>query len=323
MFFKVLSIYLIPFSLCYLAVIYLKRCFVRIRRLEVPVISVGNITAGGTGKTSLVMYIADFYQRYRKHIVVASSGNKKGQINSSMEDEAIMLKQNIPGITITGKKIEEIYKELSGNKKDIVILDDGFHCHHIYKDMDILVIDATNPFDNNFLIPAGLLREPKRELKRADVFIISHSSMVDTMRCKNLIRYLKRYRKPVFTMDYKIDSIQNNINGHLPLSSLKGKVLLAFTGTGNPFSFFSLLSTVSPLKIYGVIYPDHFHYQTQDIKELEDTFLKKGAEYLITTEKDYVKLSEYRWKVPVFFLKIKPILNNREEFDILLYNTVE
>ncbi|MCM8762071.1 MAG: tetraacyldisaccharide 4'-kinase [Candidatus Omnitrophica bacterium] len=304
----------------------MKRCLTRQRKLDISVISVGNITAGGTGKTPLVMYIASFYQRYGKHIIVASSGAIKGRrmyLNTELGDEAVMVKKNFPDITITGKIIEEITRGMKGDRKDVIILDDGFHCHNIYKDMEVLVIDMAKPFDNNMLLPSGLLREPKRELKRADVFILSHPYMVDGIMYKNLIDYLLRFKKPIFIMDYEIESVRSN-EGDISPDFIKNRVVIAFTGTGNPFNFFSLLSTLSPSKVYGIIYPDHFHYQKQDIRELESTFLKKGAEYLITTEKDYVKLIKHDWKVPLFYLKIKPSLKsvNVTEFDTLLFNII-
>jgi len=327
LFFKVLSVYLLPFSLFYLAVIYLKKCLVRKRKLEVPVISVGNITTGGTGKTSLVMYIATFYQRYGRRIIIASSGAVKYRrrcFKTELEDEPLMVKKNFPEVATTGKSIKEIRRELTGDKKDIVVIDDGFHCHHIDKDMDILVIDMANPFDNNLLLPSGCLREPKSELERADIFILSHPYMVRTEEQKLLIHYLESFAKPIFIMDYKVESIENNRERISP-EFIRGRNILAFTGTGNPFNFFSLLSTLSPSKVYGVIYPDHFHYQRQDIEELEDVFLEKGGEYLITTEKDYVKLSGYAWKVPIFYLRIKPDLKsiNGEGFDTLLYSIIK
>jgi len=326
LFFKIFSIYLLPFCLFYLAVIYIKKCLIRKKKLDVPVISVGNITAGGTGKTPLVVYIASFYKRYGRRIIIASSGglNKKGSLKIKPYDEAIMIKNNFREITITGKRVKDIDSKLTGNKKDIVLLDDGFHCHHIDKDMDILVIDMANPFDNNLLLPAGLLREPKSELKRADIFILSHPYMVGIEYQRLLIRYLESFKKPIFIMDYKIESVENNREKISP-EFIRGRNILAFAGTGNPFNFFSILFTLSPSKICGIIYPDHFPYQKQDVKELEDVFLKKGGEYLITTEKDYVKLSEYEWKVPIFYLRIKPVLKSikGESFDTLLLNIIE
>ncbi|MCM8830533.1 MAG: tetraacyldisaccharide 4'-kinase [Candidatus Omnitrophica bacterium] len=325
--FKIISVYLLPFCLFYLAIIYLKRCLISQRKLDIPVISIGNITAGGTGKTPLVMYIASLYQRYGMGIIIASSGAGKGRVrylNTEIEDEAVMIKNNFPNITITGKKIEEIIRGMNGDRKNVVIFDDGFHCHYIYKDIEVLVIDMANPFDNNMLLPSGLLRESKRELKRADVFILSHPYMVDKKEYQSLVNYLGYFKKPIFIMDYKIDALRNN-RGEISSEVIMNKVVIAFTGTGSPFNFFSLLSTLSPSKIYGIIYPDHFNYQKQDIKELESTFFKKDAEYLITTEKDYVKLIKYDWKTPLFYLKIKPVIKsiNEDEFDTLLFNALK
>lgn len=310
-----------------MAVIYLKKCFIRENKLSVPVISVGNITVGGTGKTPLVMYIAEFFQRQEKRVIVACSGGaerKKMAREIKLEDEALMVKKNFPKAILTAKKGGEIKKEICGDNKDVVILDDGFHCHCFYKDLNILLVDMTNPFDNNMVLPSGLLREPKRELQRADIFVLSHYNASDYLNYGRYTKYLQQFKKPIFTMEYKIESLRNN-GQEMPPSVVKNKVVLSFAGIGHPFNFFSLLSALSPSKIYGVIYPDHFCYKRQDVAELEDAFLEKKAEFLITTEKDYVKLKRYEWRVPVSYLRIKPMLKNinGDGFDTLLLDIVE
>ncbi|MDD3726542.1 MAG: tetraacyldisaccharide 4'-kinase, partial [Candidatus Ratteibacteria bacterium] len=212
----------------------------------------------------------------------------------------------------------------SNSNKDVVIIDDGFHCHHISKTLNIIVIDMANPFDNGLLLPAGLLREPLWELKRADVFILSHPYMVDRPTYQKLTGYLKKFQKPVFIMDYKIECLKDK-EKELATDFIKDKDILAFTGTGSPFNFFSLLATLSPKKIYGAVYPDHFHYQKEDIEELEDMCIKKNASCLITTEKDYIKTTMYECSIPMYYLKIRPVLKSTEgkEFDTLLTNVVK
>lgn len=324
---RILSIYLLPFTLFYLLAVYLKRIFTRKVKLRVPVISVGNITAGGTGKTPLVKYIAMFYQKKGKVPVISTSGSKRKRgklLKAHLWDEILMLKANIPGIKITGKKKEEIVSSLSGDMNEVVIIDDGFHCHYLWKNLDILVIDMERPFDNNLLLPAGLLREPCREIKRADVFILSHPYMVNTCKSQILIEYLKTFNKPVFIMDYKIEGLRDKENV-FSLDIIKDRNIIAFTGTGNPYSFFSLLSREIKGKIYGVVYPDHFEYRVEDIKELEDICRNRNIDILITTEKDYVKIKNYKVSVPLYYLKIYPVLKgiNGKDFDTFLLNVIK
>lgn len=329
LFYNILSIYLLPLTLFYAGAIYLRRLFVKKRRIVGSVVSVGNITIGGTGKTPLVIYISAFYRKAGKHVIVSSSGRKtkkKTWLKIKPYDEILMLKMKLPDITITGKQPGDIISCSHGNRENVVVIDDGFHCHNIHKNMDILLIDMANPFGNGLLLPSGFLREPRRELKHADVFVLSHPYMVDAEKQKRLISYLAKFKKPIFVMDYKIESLKDGKkNISIDINSVKGKDILAFAGVGSPFNFFLLLFTLSPSKIYGVIYPDHFQYRKEDIVELEDAYIRKDAFCLITTEKDYIKIKEYEWHVPLFYIEIKPVIKGigREDFDTLLSNIVE
>lgn len=296
--FKEISAYLLPLSFLYLLFIYLKKIFTHEKDYGFPVISIGNIVAGGTGKTPLLMEIVRVLNNAGKNVVVASSG---------FRDETFMVARNFPCVKfIRKRKLEfEGLKGFSG----VVVLDDGFHCRWIKKSLNILVIDASNPFDNGLLIPSGLLREPKRCLKEADIFIVTRTYMVHRSGLEKIYRYLEKFGKVIYVMDYEIDKLQGK-NMDMTTDVLSNSNIIAFTGIGSPMNFFALLSKMNPLKIIGIIYPDHFYYRKKDIDELCNFVLQgKRDYYLLTTEKDFVKL-EKEWPCgpPLFYARLKAVL---------------
>lgn len=315
LFFKVLSVYLLPFTIFYLLVILLKKSTVSPRRFPFSVVSVGNITAGGTGKTPLVMEIAKRLNTPKNKVAVGSS-----LVRSKTSDEIRMMERKLPGVVLTGKTIRDIEKLIG--KTDLLILDDGFHCRYIHKDVNLLVLDSSNPFDNHLLIPSGLLREPKGFMKQADAFILTHTYMLSMQDTKKLLSYLKTFNKPLFFMDYEIKGLKN-VYGEISPTVIRNKDLVAFAGIGNPMNFFYLLLGLEPKRMEGIIYPDHFHYRERDINEICYLYLKKKPDYIVTTEKDYVKIkSRHPEDLPLFYLEISPVIQNAEagkkDFDTLL-----
>ncbi len=316
MLFKILSAYLLPFALPYMLFIYVKKIFTRRRDYGFPVISVGNITSGGTGKTPLLMEIVRILHKHGKKVTVASRGFK---------DENMLLARNFPGLEFTSKNRQGLaaIKGFPG----IVVLDDGFHCRWVKKDLDILVIDASNPFDNNRPIPAGLLREPKYFMKQADIFVVTRTYMVSRTKLENLYSYIRQFNKPIYVMDYEVKKLQNKLRS-ISADVVLGSNVIAFTGIGNPMNFFALLARLKPSRIKGIIYPDHFHYSDKDVEEFCRFTMKERTDCIITTEKDFVKL-EKKWpcELPLFYLALKPVLKElsgkKTVFDTLLHSMIK
>ena len=282
-------------------------------RLKVPVVSVGNLVLGGTGKTPLVQYIARLLQQQGGKPAVLSRGYKgsaTGSINvvsnpdailleaSEAGDEPRLLAEKLPGIpVITGKK-----RFLTGRfaidsfGADILILDDGFQHLALQRDLDLVLFNASKGLGNGHVLPGGELRESLSGLKRADAFIISN---VDTPQKDNVpefISFLKaRFPEiPLFTSSYqpenvllRIDNAKNATISH----EVAGKIpLYGFCGIAVPASFKMTLEK-NGMKLKGFQnFPDHHDYSTSDIRSLLDDARTSGAEGLITTEKDWVKL---------------------------------
>jgi len=304
-FFTALSAYLLPFTALYLIFIYLKKIFTRGRDYGFPVISVGNIVSGGTGKTPLVMEIVRELHGREKMVAVASSG---------FRDETIMLGKNFPRLEFTRKSRQGLaaLKGFPGT----VVLDDGFHCRWVKKDLNIVVIDASNPFDNGLPLPSGFLREPKHFIEQADLFVVTRTYMVSRMELKALHLDLRQFGRPVYVMEYEIESLRGK-HRDITTDIIPGSHVIAFAGIGSPINFFALLATLNPSKISGVIYPDHFYYREKDVDELCRLSLKERTDCVITTEKDFVKL-ENKWprELPLFYLAFKSVLKNMDGTEI-------
>lgn len=297
----------------YLLIIEIKKFLSFPYKFKFPVISVGNITTGGTGKTTLIKVLIEKYLSLNKKIVIVTS-------KAVQRDEAIMLQKNFPNIFIIKSKNEfEIAEFTEKINPDIAIIDDGFHCCNIKKNLEILVIDSCSPFDNQLVIPSGFLREPLRNIKRADIFFINNTSMINLKKRIKIENKIKKFKKPIFYMDYKIKKILNLNKETIPVEQLKNKKIVAFSGIGNPFGFFFLLLNTFPKKIYGIIFPDHFSYTYFDLQEIKNIFLKHKSDFLITTEKDVVKIEKkYFQDIPFYFLEIEPIIENKGMFDKIL-----
>lgn len=291
--------------------------------LPVPVISVGNITVGGTGKTPLVEYIArHFVERGKKPLILSRGYGGWGGPN----DEAAVLDENLPGVphVQAQNRVLAGLRAVREHNPACIVLDDGFQYRRLKRDLDIVVIDARNPFGYNQILPRGLLREPVQALARADVVVISkidESRNTTLLEVRNILeKYVKGER--IFSArhcpvrSYVIDSKKKREVG---LSALKAKKVIAFCGIGSPESFRRSVESVG-CEVAGFrSFPDHYAYGKEAIEELREAAEKCGAEILITTQKDAVKLADADFGRELWVLKIAfEFVEKRAEFDALL-----
>ncbi|MBU0502800.1 MAG: tetraacyldisaccharide 4'-kinase [Candidatus Omnitrophota bacterium] len=304
---------LIRFFLFILAIIYglIIRILVVLNSLRQTslgcrVISVGNITLGGTGKTCLVEFIARFFKSKGKKIAILTRGYKKlakGQaVNSqliassyaTMGDEPYMLskKLNIPVIvgpdrTRSAKTACQVYKT------GMVILDDGFQQWGIKKDLEIVVIDATDPFGNFHCLPRGMLREPISALKRADIFVITKVNLnPDIQDIKDFLARINS-RAEIFESAHQPKGFYlfGNDDQLLGLDSIKDKNVVVFSGIGDPDSFEELIIRLEAKIGLSFKFSDHHNYTRQDLGNIINQAKRLGVSAIVTTEKDAVRLS--------------------------------
>ncbi len=295
-------------SLPYAAVLRLRafayQCgLFRTRRLPRPVISVGNITAGGTGKTPIVALIASYYINRGKNVAVLSRGykgtseGKTGIVSDGKSilmtpvaagDEPCMLAEKIPGlmVVIGADRYRAGLHAIESFDPDLFILDDGFQHLRLHRDLNILVMDHARPLGNGRVLPAGLLREPRSAAGRADLIIFTRCSdeadriHFDGIKACHAFHEIARFLPLTGSDKEDVPDILMQ----------KG---VAFAGIADPDSFFAMLGK-SGLNIKAEIkFPDHSRYDEREIDEIISTVKSVNSDYLVTTEKDSVKLGPY------------------------------
>ncbi|MEK7578443.1 MAG: tetraacyldisaccharide 4'-kinase [Patescibacteria group bacterium] len=300
---------------------------------ECKVISVGNITWGGAGKTPLVESIARHLKEKKYRIAILSRGYKrkaaaiKGRRLAGYEamgDEPYMLSKNLSGIPIIvdANRMRALVKAHKECKIDIAILDDGFQQWGIKKDLEVVVVDATEAFGNRQMIPRGILREPLSSLRRADIFVLTKIDIgnPNILRIKDFLNSVNP-KAEIFESVYKpIGFCEiSGCSGLLNTDALKGKTVTVISGIANPGSFEHLLLGLGINIGLSFRFPDHFAYR----KQVMDDILKKTQEInistIITTEKDLVRIpvETLNTKIKIFALRIelKVTTNEKEFFD--------
>ena len=289
------SIILYPFSLLFL-IISLGAKFLKIKKkFPIPIVCVGNIYTGGTGKTPLSLEIFKITKSYGKNPAFV----KKGY--DYLYDEIQMLDK--AGKTYSDRNRKEAINSLISNKHNVAILDDGFQDLSIEKDFSILCFNSRQLIGNGFLIPSGPLRESFNSIKRADCILINGDRNVEFENKINKINKSIR----IFYSKYKILNLEN----------FKNKEFVAFAGIGNPSNFFHLLkeNNINIIKTYS--FPDHHIYSQNDFdKIIGDKYFK-----IVTTEKDYFRMND-KQKQSCDFIKVELEIKNKIEFENLIKNKV-
>ncbi|OGC86812.1 MAG: tetraacyldisaccharide 4'-kinase [candidate division Zixibacteria bacterium RBG_16_48_11] len=291
-------------------------------KLNTPVISVGNLTWGGTGKTPFVIYLASKLEESGQKVVILTRGYKrrsKTQIllitkNLSQHnwqdcgDEPHLICQSLKetAVIINPRRAKAAGWGEENLKPDVFILDDGFQHWKLARDLDLVLVDSTNPFGNRHLLPLGILREPLGAISRADLVVLS--KVLDVNSCQEVKSILNPlFKGEIIQAKYRFSLIREQETGRaIPLESLRDKRILAFCGIGNPESFYLLLEK-SGLKIEKKCsFPDHYPYARLDLLSLEKEGLKVGVDYLATTAKDGLKIpSNLQLKLPVLIFEIE------------------
>jgi tetraacyldisaccharide 4'-kinase len=265
---------------------------VRARQLPRAVISLGNITAGGTGKTPMVMEIARRFRFHGYHPAVLLRGYHQGP-RSSGSDEGIMLSQQLgPSVPVgVGAKRFETAQRLLGDHAaiDVFLLDDGFQHRALHRDLDLVLIDATEPFGHERLLPRGLLREPLKNLRRADAIIVTRADQTATRRELDTRIQELSGKPPIAHAAYTWESFRDNDGeGHSP-EFLKDAAVAAICGIGNPGAFEDTLRKHVRSVVLFFALRDHHEYNLPGLMKMLSQAKDAGAQAVVTTDKDWVK----------------------------------
>ena len=286
----------------------------------VPVISVGNLTMGGTGKTPMVMMLARQLQEagYNPGIISRGYGGEaKNDVNvvsdgqsvrlSAAEagDEPCLLAAMLPGIPVlTGKKrILPCQAAVSNYGVDIILLDDGFQHLSVKRNVDIVLFNATVLAGNSRVFPAGDLREPVKALNRTDLFVLTGVNDENQERSEAFETLLQQRFPaiPVFSVKNNLPEILTIDNQAVPIEELANP--LSFCGIANPERFFSSLSALGIQPDAQVIFRDHVKYGDKELGRLKSEIASKDIDCIITTSKDLVKLRGVDLGVPLYYLR--------------------
>lgn len=260
--------------------------------LPIPVISVGNLTAGGTGKTPLVIELARRLERMGRNPAVISRGYKanKGESN----DEERLIRKHCPAVVCLSDS-DRGHAGVIAHRKfgaDAVILDDGFQHRQLARTLDIVVVDATCPFGFGHLLPRGLLREPLGALRRAHLVVATRCGQVsksDLARLETRLRDLAENAVHL-RCDHVVTGIER-LDGTPIKGSLEGGRAVLFAGIGHPAAFRTTVQSLGVSVVGERWWPDHHHYRSADVNALLKANAFPPHDRLITTEKDAIKLA--------------------------------
>ncbi|MGQ9589792.1 MAG: tetraacyldisaccharide 4'-kinase [Planctomycetota bacterium] len=266
----------------------------RSTRLERPVLSVGNITCGGTGKTPAVeMLVRDLLRLGRKPAIL-SRGYGPSLGEGGLTDEYLVLAANVPEAPHhLGKDRVASGRRAIEAGADVLVLDDGFHYRRLSRDLDIVLIDAILPFGHGRVLPSGLLREPLEALADADLFGITRSNLVRPEELASVESALEARFPGTPRLLLETEAVECRTLGGtaLPPEALRGRRVFAFSGIGNPEAFARLLLRLGAKVARLAPFRDHHRYSEADLREIASRAREAGAEAVVCTQKDAVKLS--------------------------------
>jgi len=274
------------------AVALRRRFFGTVRRAPCPVLSVGNLTVGGTGKTPMVAYLAGLLAGagYRPLIASRGYGAEAGGVN----EEAAELALRCPGVPHVqdADRLRAIRSRADADDCDVAILDDGFQHRRLARDLDIVLLDGLCPFGYGRLLPRGLLREPPSALRRADLVVITRADLVDPAalaRLKTEAARCARPGTPVLTADHRPAGIRFADDARSAPDWLDGRSVAAACGIGNPAALRRTLEGLGACVVRFDAFRDHHAYTATELGRLRDAARDAGAAALVTTGKDFVK----------------------------------
>jgi tetraacyldisaccharide 4'-kinase len=306
-------------------------------RLERPVISVGNLTLGGTGKTPTVMAICRFLLKNGRRPAVLSRGYggrsdetvrvASGEAGAdrrpeALGDEPCLMADRLPGVPVfvSPDRAAAGRQALKSHYPDVLVMDDGYQHLRLQRDLNLLVLDADLPFGNGRVFPRGILRESVRQVRRADAVLMTHAEY--PAGTAELQTFLRRYRPglPIFTSRHRIVELVHLGSGRIAsVETLRQSRLMAVTGIGQPDRFFESLQENDLDVSLGCIFPDHHRYAEKDLEFLEAEAGRLEIRMIVTTEKDAVRIKALGRPLEAWWAaRMDLVIDDPDAFETLL-----
>lgn len=292
---NLISFILLPLSCLYLLIIFLKRKFIKVYKFKIPIICLGNIYIGGTGKTPLSILLASELSKSGKKVSILRRYHK------SHEDEYNLIKNNFKNFIISKDRIFGI-KEAERDNFDYIVLDDGLQDYRIHKKVKIVCFNSNQLIGNGLVLPSGPLRERLSSLKNTHIVIINGNKS-------------EKFEKIIFNINKNLKIFYSSYQPK-NIDTFKNKELVAIAGIGNPENFFQLIEKNNLTIKKKIIFPDHYKFSRNEIQTIVDDALKENYQ-VIMTEKDYYKIINYKIN-GIDYLKVDLIINNKENFISLI-----
>lgn len=304
-----------------------------VKRVKVPVISVGNLTMGGTGKTPMVAWLASYLQRQGVNPVIVSRGYRRKSTstdqgpdsNRPLNDEGRELQWRLPNVhhVQNPDRVAGARQAIDQHGADVIVLDDGFQHRRLHRDLNIVLLDARQPFGYDHVFPRGTLREPIAALRRADAVIVTRSDQVDAATLTEIESRARPlcHRAAWCQATHKATSFSNR-KTEQPIEFLRGQKVAAFCAIGQPAAFRRTLEDCG-LELVGFCeFADHHAFTARDQTKLAAWGKQRGADVLVCTQKDFVKLTQLNQKtadsLPVWSLQIAMQIENSRGLSQLL-----
>lgn len=321
---------------------------IRQESLAVPVISIGNLVLGGTGKTPTVQHVAKLLSNHGYHPAIISRGYKgkaKEKVNVVSDgenvllspalagDEPYMLAKSLPKTPVlTGtRRLFSCRHSIEHFHTDVILLDDGFQHLNVKRDIDIVLFDSTALAGNSRVFPGGPLREPISALNRCQAFLLTGEEPKNRERTKKFSDLLQQRfsNKPVFisslkscsmTKPNKLMSPSLNSKGTIP-DKVSSRKFFGFCGIANPLRFEKSLTGIGIHLASFQVLKDHIIYNQRLVSNLCEKAIELGADSLVTTEKDYVKLQNFNLKLPIYVLQVHHEIEHA--FDLFILESLK
>ena len=304
------------------------RAWLRVTKVDAPVISLGNITTGGTGKTPLAAWLAGWLGEQGRVPGLLSRGyralsdpsrrSEDGQAGGLPygvgNDEKLVLDRLCPGVPHLQQRdrVASARRLVEESRCDVLILDDGFQHRRLHRDLDIVLIDALQPWGYGHVLPRGLLREPLAGLKRADLIVLTRADQATPEQRRAVLDQLARVRGideavQVAFVPQRLNALSADAANEQPLAleAVRGQRSFAFCGIGNPQGFARTVASLVDVGEFDPglwrVFPDHHHYTERDLADVASAAQATRAEIVLTTMKDYVKLRPETWTGPPLY----------------------
>ncbi len=332
---------LYPFALLYLSIVKTRnflfdKNFFEVEKVKAKVISVGNITVGGSGKTPTVIYITKLltkngikagilsrgYRRKTKGYLLVSDGEKTLRSVEECGDEIYLAAEEckVPA-AVSERRAEGAKRFLADVNLDAIVLDDAFQHRWIHRDLNILLFDQRFLLNNGkakqLPLPVGRMREPFDAIKRADLVIVNRKFSEKKPLPEKFEKLFKD--KPLFHAYYKaIEIIDVKTNESFPLKEFQGQKSLVVSGIAKPQSFLKILTENNIDVQHHLLFPDHKFYTRKEVEKIRKEFYSTNSYSVLTTQKDAVKLTRFSRElddIDIYFLKIEIETEEKEEFE--------